>query len=395
MKILVLHQLPYRKAGYDRAVDHLRHDVTYAGHADRLADLPAGLPARRLPVPADEDFAEAVVARTSPADGFEAVLSLSEFGVLAVCRVRAHLGLPGPTPEQAELAHDKVRMKQALAGSGVRHPRFAAEPPREGPLPWSGPTVLKPRRGTCSEGVSVFPSARRALAAHRALAEPRAYELEEYVDGDILHTDGLVEDGTLVHSVTSRYVGKPADYAGGAPLGSHQLPPDARYEDLARRVVTALGIDRGTLHLEFFETPRGELVFLEAANRMGGAGVVDAHLRHTGVHLPSHEIALRLGLPRPAPLPPSGRYHGWLVVPGHHRPAGRPHRVSLPAHLRDHPCADRIHTLPPGTPAARHITYQEWLVPLALEASHPDPDTLRAYLAACAEATATATEEAA
>ncbi|WP_051806118.1 ATP-grasp domain-containing protein [Streptomyces sp. NRRL F-2747] len=395
MKILVLHQLPYRKAGYDRAIDHRRHDVTYAGHADRLADLPGDLPARRLPVPADEDFAASVIARTSPADGYEAVLSLSEFGVLAVCRVRGHLGLPGPTPGQAELAHDKVRMKQALAGSGIRTPRFSAAPERGALLPWSGATVLKPRRGTCSEGVSVFPSARRALAAHRALAEPRAYELEEYVDGDILHTDGLVQDGVLVHSVTSRYVGKPADYAAGIPLGSHQLPPDERYEDLARRTVAALGIDCGTVHLEFFETAGSELVFLEVANRMGGAGVVDAHLRHTGIHLPSHEIALRLGLPRPAPDTPSGRYHGWLVVPGHHLPADRPHTAALPGHLADHPCADRIHTLPPGAPAARHITYQEWLVPLAVEASHPDPAVLRAYLHACAEAAATPSEEAA
>ncbi|MFJ6798070.1 acetyl-CoA carboxylase biotin carboxylase subunit family protein [Streptomyces sp. NPDC091268] len=388
MKILVLHQLPYRKAGYDRALDHRRHQVTYAGHPDRLADLPADLPARRLEIPPGEDFTAGVIARTAPGDGYRQVVSLSEFGVLAVSRVRAHLGLPGPSPQEAERAHDKVRMKQVLAGSAIRVPRFVPAPEQGTLLPWSGRTVLKPRRGTCSEGVTVHATTRGAVAAFRALERPEDFELEEYVEGDILHTDALVRDGALEHAVTSRYVNKPADYATGSPLGSHQLPFDPRHHAFARDVVRALGITSGSIHLEFFETPRRELVFLEIANRMGGAGVVDAHLRHTGIHLPSHEIALTLGLPRPTPDTPTGRYHGWLVFPGHHLPRGRGHTVTLPAHLLRHPCADRVHTLPAGTAPPAHITYQEWLVPLALEASHPDPCVLGAYLRACADAAA-------
>ncbi|MEV6954803.1 hypothetical protein [Streptomyces sp. NPDC051183] len=87
----------------------------------------------------------------------------------------------------------------------------------------------------------------------------------------------------------------------------------------------------------------------------------------------------------PAPDTPTGRYHGWLVFPGHHLPHGRGHTVTVPPHLLRHPCADRIHSLAPGIPPAAHITYQEWLVPLALEASHPDPDVLRDYLRECAD----------
>ncbi|WP_236241609.1 acetyl-CoA carboxylase biotin carboxylase subunit family protein [Streptomyces sp. CC228A] len=388
MKILVMHQVPYRKIDYHRAIDHERHDVTYIGHPHRMADLPDGLRCTRLTLDADEDLVAGVCARTSPADGYEKVLALSEFGIAEACSVRRHLGIDGPSPEQVELVRDKVRMKEALAGSGLRHPRFVREPSRCRPLPWTGRTVLKPRQGASSEDVTVHETARDALSAYWRLPDPAAFQLEEHIDGDILHADGLVQDGRLVDLSVSRYVNKPVEYAAGTPLGSHQEPHTPEQRAFAQQVVTALGIEEGSLHLEFFETAEGERVFLEVANRVGGAAVVPLHERHTGVHLPSHEIAVRLGLDRPATGRPSGRYHGWLAFPGHHLPGGTPAAVTVPEALRTHPCADRVHTLAPGQASPAHITYQEWEVPVFIEASHSDAAQLRRFLEECARTVA-------
>ncbi|MFF1381494.1 hypothetical protein [Streptomyces sp. NPDC058308] len=68
MKILILHQLPCRKADCTAANDHHRHAVTYIGHHGRPADLPAGLAGCRLVIPADEDFITGVPARTRRED---------------------------------------------------------------------------------------------------------------------------------------------------------------------------------------------------------------------------------------------------------------------------------------------------------------------------------------
>ncbi|MER6214329.1 hypothetical protein ABT213_09730 [Streptomyces sp. NPDC001674] len=389
MKILVLHLLPYAKAEYATAIDHVRHDVTYIGHPEQLADLPAGLRRRTLAIPPAEDFTEGVLARTHRTDGYRRVVSLSEFGTLTAPRVRAHLGVPGPGIDQALRTHDKVRMKQALTRAGIRCPRFvAAPPPPGGRLPWQGPTVLKPRRGTCSNGVAVYAGPAEAVARLRALPDPEAHQLEEYVDGSILHADALVVAGRPRHCVVSRYVNTPARYAAGHPLGSVQLPADQSRDTYVAQVVSALGITAGTIHLEFFETPSGERVFLEIANRMGGAGVVTAHLRHTGIHLPSHEIAALLGTAPPAPRPRSGRHHGWLVVPGHPLPTRSRPAADLPAHLLGHRCIDRVHRPAPGSPPPTTITYHEGRVPLALEVSDPDPAALEDFLHTCAEALA-------
>ncbi|MER5887921.1 hypothetical protein ABT160_29235 [Streptomyces sp. NPDC001941] len=384
MKILVLHQVPYRKIDYDRGIDHELHDVTYVGQPHRMADVPDGLRCRRLVLDEGEPFLDGILARTSREDGYDKVLSLSEFAMMEAWHVRRHLGLPGPDLLQVEQVRDKVAMKAALAGSTIRHPRFVAAPPSCGPLPWSGRTVLKPRQGASSEGVGVYDTAREALSAYRRLADPRDFQLEEYVDGEILHADGLVSDGELVHLVVSRYITKPVDFVAGSPLGSYQLPHSDAHFAFAARVVEELGIAEGCLHLEMFETGGGELVFLEVANRVGGAGVITAHERHTGVHLPTHEIAIRLGLPRPEPEKATGRHHAWLVFPGHHLPAGTTVRVTVPDHLADHPCVDRLHRLAPDQPLPDHVTYQEWLVPAFIEASHEDPEVLADFLRECA-----------
>ncbi|MEY9941983.1 acetyl-CoA carboxylase biotin carboxylase subunit family protein [Streptacidiphilus sp. MAP5-3] len=386
MKILVIHQVPYRKIDYRLGIDHAEHEVTYIGHPHRMADLPADLPARRIELDAHEDLVGGVTRRTSPADGYQKVLSLSEFGILQAWQVRQHLGLDGPSLRQLERVRDKVAMKEALAESGIRYPRFVAAPPPCGPLPWSGRTVVKPRQGASSEGVTIHDTAREALVAYRRLENPKDYQLEEYVEGAILHADGLVGEGRLLELVVSRYVNRPVDFAAGEPLGSYQLPQDERHFAFAAQVVEALEIAEGAIHLEMFETEQGELVFLEVANRMGGAGVLQAHLGHTGVHLPAHEIAIRLGLPRPEPAPSTGRYHAWLCFPGHHLGAGAEHRIEIPEHLRVHPAVDVLHTLAPGAPLPDHITYQEWLVPVFIEASSEDSVELGRFLTECARA---------
>ncbi|MGW7050519.1 ATP-grasp domain-containing protein [Streptomyces sp. NPDC054887] len=384
MKILVMHQVPYRKIAYHRGIDHERHTVTYIGHPHRMADLPADLPCERIVLDAEDDLVDGVCSRTSPDDGFEKVLALSECGIAEACLVRRHLGIGGPDPERVELVRDKVRMKSALAGSGLRFPRFVAEPTPCRPLPWSGRTVLKPRQGASSEGVTVHETAREALSAYQKLADPSDFQLEEHIEGDILHADGLVADGLIVDLAVSRYVNKPVEYADGTPLGSHQETVSPVQRAFAEKVVEVLGITEGSLHLEFFETGDAEPVFLEVANRVGGAAVVPMHERHTGVHLPSHEIAVRLGLERPPVGRPSGRYHGWIAFPGHHLPAGAKRRTVLPAGLREHPCVDRVHALPDDQETPGHITYQEWEVPVFVEASHEDSAQLRRFLTECA-----------
>ncbi|POA97398.1 hypothetical protein C2134_16330 [Chromobacterium sinusclupearum] len=381
MKILIIHQVPYPKMQYHLGLDHQQHEITYIGYPARMAELPGSLRAQRLLLNDDEDLADGIIRQTSPQDGYQAVLSLSEFGILQAHRVRLHLGVPGDDLAMLQRVRDKVEMKAALRGSGIDFPRFFPAPDLSAP-DWQGRTVLKPRQGASSEGVRIYPELDQAWAAFAELPDGDDWQLEEYIEGGIHHADGLVQAGQLIDLTVSRYLNKPVDFAKGCPLGSYQLPTDPRHSAFAADVVQALGIRDGCLHLEFFETTDQRLIFLEVANRMGGAGVVDAHWRHGGIHLPSHEIAIRLGLPRPQPQPGSGRFHGWLVFPGHHLGEGEAD-LRVPEDLATDRRLDRLHALPAGQALNQNITYHEWQVPAFVEASAETPQALAAFLSDC------------
>jgi hypothetical protein len=188
------------------------------------------------------------------------------------------------------------------------------------------------------------------------------------VRGPILHFDGLVLDGQVRIVRGSRYVGDCLGYAQGLPLGSVQFDIGATDEAWVQAVIDAVGIAQGSFHLEAIEdsdSPAREKVFLEVANRVGGADVVDTFEMATGIHLPAAELRILTGEPVAFNVrPTTGLHYGWFVFPGHHLPdAG----CQLTGHeaFATHPFMVRCHQLPDGAPLPRHITYQAVEVPFA------------------------------
>ncbi len=359
MKLLVLHRIPYHKVRYELGIDHELHDVTYVGTAAALANLPADLRCTRVSRPGVGPVHAEVLACFPQATDFDRVISLSEYELLDAARVREAWGVPGPALEDVLLVRDKVRMKAAVAAAGIRVPRFAEI---GGEISWSGPTVLKPRSGASSEGVAIHPSVLDAIRAVPREAQ-ESWELEEYVDGPILHIDGLVEDGEIRVIVASQYVGTCLDYARGKPLGSYQLETSPELNAWASRCLSAVRIEQGSFHLEAILSPDG-LVFLEVANRVGGADVVDTFELATGVYLPAEELRLIIGEEMKAqPRVPDLSY-GWFVFPGHHL-TFRQGRVVGTQAFRRSPQTVRWNELRPDQALPRSITYQAVEAPVA------------------------------
>jgi biotin carboxylase len=371
--ILIVHQVPYRKVGYERVIDHEAHDVTYVGQPRALEQIPAHVRHRALPTPSgpnDDDrwFATAVrdtLAQNGP-DTVDAVVSLAEFGHFAGAAARRRYGLPYRSEAEIERVRDKVVMKRVLAAAGIAVPAFISGPSAWQAATWGGKTVAKPRAGASSIGVRVFPTLAEAVSALGA--EGDRFEYEEYIDGSVLHVDGFVVAGRLTDAVPSVCLGTPLEYAHGMVIASVQIRDPAAV-DLAGAVVQVLGIDEGAIHLELFRRPDGELVFLELGHRVGGAGVTTAYRRRTGIDLIAREVCAQAGLPMAPRQPASGRYHGFLL-------AGR--RIDEASHgyvdERIRPTADAVYV---SDAEDRTDSYQEWEVPLFVEFSGDDPDVLR------------------
>ncbi len=182
------------------------------------------------------------------------------------------------------------------------------------------PVILKPRSGWSARGVrKIADTAELALAL--AEVDPAEFECEEYVEGRILHVDGIRRDGRFGFVSASAYLNTCLDFTVGEPLGSVLLTPGEHLERVtgfAADCLDALGLDNGPFHLELFDTPQGELVFLEVGLRPGGAEVPFVHRDLFGIDLYREAFRVTVGLPsapEDRPLEPYTGSGGWVSVP--------------------------------------------------------------------------------
>ncbi|MCF0091249.1 acetyl-CoA carboxylase biotin carboxylase subunit family protein [Micromonospora sp. MH99] len=237
-----------------------------------------------------------------------AVVAMYEHVTLPAARLREHFGIAGVGVETAVLCRDKVRMKEAMRGSGVRVPAFwavgAATPYADleriaAAVP--GGIVLKPQRQAGSFGIRVFRDAAEFLTYAQAHGIPDDHEVEEFVAGEVCHVDGVVRDGQIRFISASRYIGDCFNFRTGTEHLSSVTFDDAatlaRISDFTALVLKSLRLHTSTFHLELFLTPDDELIFLEVANRFGGAYIGEAIHAVYGVDLVRESVLACMGLP--------------------------------------------------------------------------------------------------
>ena len=313
--------------------------VTYVCDESGRSGVPAD--AERVHVVPDfgdlDGVLETVDAIVRDEGPFDHVIGFSEILLDLAATLRERYGVPGSGPEETSRFCDKTVMKERVSRAGLRVPRWASCRTEDQVLAaaeeFGYPVIVKPVRGASSQGVREIATAEelRALCAERSLDD---LEIEEFVQGEILHVDGVLDAaGKPLFLCTSRYVSTCLDFETlGAPLGSvFQTDPAVRgrCEDFAVRCLTALGLRSSAFHLELFDTG-DELVFLEVGARVPGADVSyvinDVH----GVNLFRLWVDVLLGRPVDPPVPDPELSGGWLIVKG---PEPLPQKVTAATSL--------------------------------------------------------------
>jgi biotin carboxylase len=332
MNILILHKRAYQRMRYGEAIDHAQHCVVYIGTEAHLRSIPDDLPCQRIPRPGIEPLVTEVLNLVeswgSRLPRFDLIVAFSELELLDAARLREVLGVPGPRHDDILRVRDKMCMKQVVQRAGLRVPLhvLGTRALDDAPAPWQGRTVLKPVDGAFSENIQVYATAAHAWTAIRegshglADFDPSRYELEEFIEGDVIHFDGLVVEGKPRAMLASRYVGTCLKYAAGEPVGSFQFDAGPELLRWARACLAAVELTTASFHLEAILGPEGP-VFLEVAGRVAGADVVDCFELATGLHLPSLELR---ALVEPSALDDlqeprmASQTFGWFAFPGHH-----------------------------------------------------------------------------
>ncbi|MFF6995395.1 acetyl-CoA carboxylase biotin carboxylase subunit family protein [Streptomyces sp. NPDC008313] len=286
-------------------------------HLLALSELPPAVAgsARKLcasvVTPADaprSDLVALIVARAE-AVGADAVLTFSEYAVVAVAAACEALGLRGPG-SAATLARDKRLMRDTWQRYGLPQPAFrpvtteadlhAAVNALSCPLllkaAWSAGSTAHQIIRSPHEASAAWARSRDVMAesaqlgyAELHVAEADAdFVVEEIVTGtasdwfdergwgDYLSVEGVVADGVFHPVCLSGRMPTVEPFTERAGITPALLPQDAqdRVVDLARRAVDALGLrDCGT-HTEIKLGPDGSMWLIETAARFGGAMTV-------------------------------------------------------------------------------------------------------------------------
>src|SRR4051812_3068979 len=214
MNILILHSARYDAIAYERAIDHIKHNVFYIGVKEKLEQIPGGLRCTKIEREGREslfDEVERAVVRLGVT--FDFLISVSEYELMDAARLRRRFNIAGPLPEQVEKVRNKAVMKQCVADAGIRIPRFATlDRWMSGdalPIDADSPIIIKPVDGASAVNVRRFDSQsslRHALEQRRSgvavlddgdTSNHSSFEVEEYIDGPVLHIDGIVKNGEI------------------------------------------------------------------------------------------------------------------------------------------------------------------------------------------------------
>lgn len=206
--------------------------------------------------------------------------------VMLAARLRERWGVPGMSVDTARGFRDKELMKERVRAAGLRVPKSRRA--RTARDVWAAveeigfPMIVKPIAGAGSADTYRLDSRTDVEAVLPRIGHLVEAICEEFVEGDELTYDTVTLAGKPVFENVISYVPKPLDarnheWISPAAITHRDLshPRVTPGIELGRAVLTALGMDSGFSHMEWFSTPRGEAVFGEVACRPGGAGLVD------------------------------------------------------------------------------------------------------------------------
>ena len=242
-----------------------------------------------------------LVAFLSRKAKIDRVVALEEFDVVTAALVREHLCLPGLSSSKAKVFRDKLAMAVHSQRAGINVPDFVPlinpDEVREFmeriPPPW----IIKPRSDVSAIGIRKVENPEEVWRAidemnERENLRERAsyYILARFVPGEVFHVDSIVNQGRVVFAGVNKYGRPPMQVAhqGGAYV-SHTMARGSADEkfllETNRKLIKALGLERGTTHAEFIKGADNKFYFLEIAARVGGAYIADVLEAATGINL--------------------------------------------------------------------------------------------------------------
>ena len=292
---------PYLRRAHERGLQ-----VSVLDSASVLAWDPEGSElgpgdTRRLVENSDDEAWIAAAAAALREDGpVVGVIPFSEPHVRPAALLAEELGLPGPGLRAAWTSRNKYLQRELFGRQGLAQPAFHLARDVSDARRWAAgryPVVVKPLSEAGSSGVRVVPGARELAAWCAERHSGPAFLVEQYLSGQEYSVEAIIAAGAVVFSSITQKTTTPPPYCVEI---EHRVPAGCaatareRVSELLGRVVSAMGIICGIVHLEFRLEPTGPHI-MEVAVRTPGDLIMEVVQYATGVDLFDAAIAVACG----------------------------------------------------------------------------------------------------
>lgn len=258
------------------------------------------------------------------------LIAFNEYTVLLTAKLRDAFGIEGPSLSESLPFRDKVIMKRAVENK-VRVPLnliFCKELYEKAVKNYYEilknklglPFIIKPIDAASSIGVKLIENIESFETFNQMFQYyDGTYEAEEYIEGDLYHCDIIYKNGKPLISLCSKFNLPLLSMMSGKVVGGIPLKQDDplkhKLTDFCDLAVSDINIPDGIIHTEVFVTNNSELVFLETACRVGGAGVIPAYLNSYGINLAELDFKIKCGLSFVIPQLHTESYCFWAIIP--------------------------------------------------------------------------------
>lgn len=229
------------------------------------------------------------------------IIALSEFDICRAAKLREILNISGQNYFSANAYRNKVLMKQILDVNNILVPKFTLANNHNNIKQLikdvGFPIVLKPIMGSGSENTYILKD-KRSLEEKLILLqnELEQYEVEQFIEGEMYHVDGLYHYNKYSPIVVSKYYHGCLNFDYGLPVSSYQLEQDSdiakQVTQLVRNIIEILpSPDTFSFHAEFIlDSNTSEIYLCEIASRTGGGGIGETYKLFTDVDLNKNSV---------------------------------------------------------------------------------------------------------
>lgn len=222
---------------------------------------------------------------------FDRLIALSEYDIERVSDIRKYLNIPSFEPISSYIFRDKYLMKNFFS-TYIRTPKYKDIKNFVDIISFIDengyPVVIKPRLGSGSESIVILSTDEELKKYLSQSPELNQLMIEEYIDGEMYHIDGVVNCGELFY-ISSKYINGCLAFSENNFLGSfgiENLSLKKKIDNFMKKMFSPFISLKSSFifHLEIFKKDE-EFLLCEIASRLGGGYIHDILMKRSNQNM--------------------------------------------------------------------------------------------------------------